>query len=714
MRILKKVFLKVNIEKIKYNFFVFDTETTCLEPQPKNFVFGVLYGFSFHKVIYSVEDFKTEFQKPMYRNKTIFAHNAEFDLLTIYGNIYKNLDNAAIFNGKFISCEKDNVTFADSMNIYPTSVKNIGKMIDLEKLDNFKISGEQLEKTNITEQDINYCKRDCEIVFKALLRIFENIGCIKLTLPSLSMINFRSNYLEKDLYFSKLVDEFFQSYYGGRTEAFFIGQVNGKVYDINSMYPYVMKTMKFPDIQGLKKEFNVTVKFLLYCLKHYEGLAKVQVKHKSSFFGYLPCKTKVNNFEKLVFPVGTFETTVNFNELRFAYESGIIEILKVHYVVYSNPVESPFKQFIEDNYQLRVKSTNDLDRLIYKLIMNSLYGKFGQKEKYKTTYYKNIPYDLIREHQDKNKFCEVKTFNKNRLDCYLITENPSQKNSYYAIPTYASYITSEARLLLLKNLLVNEKNSVLYCDTDSIFIGNPDGLFCGSVSDSLGDFKLECKTITQIRGLKNYTYQDENGKIFDVIKGISKNSRQSVDPLSGQTTFTTRKYYKTKQAIQQDKEAGQGYQIKKVLKNDYDKRLVLPSGHTLPLSLPLPVRVKGRAVRQTPGRIRDILRQYEPQNIRENIMYYLISGGKILSSDLKRHYKPGSPELRSKTLLFGSQKGCPMDLVYEHFDHSFGAENLPNFEFSDMVLDVINDYSSVWGMVETFEKNLHYERNYQD
>ena len=110
MRILRKAKVKDYMNKLKYNFFVFDTETTKLEPMPKNFVFGVIYGFNYQKVIYSVADFKKEFNHKRYENKFIFAHNAEFDLLTIFGNIIINIDNSAVFNGRFITAKYNKIT----------------------------------------------------------------------------------------------------------------------------------------------------------------------------------------------------------------------------------------------------------------------------------------------------------------------------------------------------------------------------------------------------------------------------------------------------------------------------------------------------------------------------------------------------------------------------------------------------------------------------
>src|SRR5690606_37551605 len=135
------------------------------------------------------------------------------------------------------SAKFNGITFGDSMNIYPASVKKIGELIGLPKYENSKISTENLTPDNIQDQDIIYCIRDCEIVFTALRRIFEMTGSIKLTLPSLSMYDFRTNYLQNKLFYSELIDDFFESYYGGRCEAFRIGKVNASVFDVNSLYP---------------------------------------------------------------------------------------------------------------------------------------------------------------------------------------------------------------------------------------------------------------------------------------------------------------------------------------------------------------------------------------------------------------------------------------------------------------------------------------------
>lgn len=581
MRVLRPTRISSKRGPIEKNFFVFDVETTKLEPIPKNFVFGVLYGHNFKKIIYSVEDFKNEFAKEKYNNKYIFAHQAEFDLLCIFGNIYTGLDRAAVFNGRFISAKHEKKTFADSLNIYPASVAKIGEALGFEKLSNEKIKKGGLRKTNITKKDIDYCIRDCKIVYDALLKFFELVGVIKVTLSSLVMFNFRNKYLPDNLYYSELNDEFYESYYGGRTEAFKIGKVEAEGYDINSMYPDAMRSIKFPDVKNLRKEIKVDVRYLHYLLKRYEGLAKVRIRHKETYFGYIPKRHEINKTTKLVFPVGTFSSIINFNELRFALNKNVIEILSVDYVVYSNSVDSPFKKFIDHNYDLKKNAANDLDELIQKLKLNSLYGRFAMKMKYTTTYYDLIPYDIIEELQETENFYQLKTFSQKRDDCFLITENEKFVNSFFAIPTYSSYITSAARIKILQSLLENENEKVVYTDTDSIFL---EGEFKGKISDKLGNWKREEKNVIEIRGLKNYSYSDQKGNTIDVIKGISKQAEKiKKGPDKGK--YKQVKFYKTKESLRRGKEAGKQFIQLKKLVHKYDKREVDIHGNTKPLKL---------------------------------------------------------------------------------------------------------------------------------
>ena len=247
MNDLKTLYKLEPKKKFQTDFFVFDVETKIkkdgkdiwgLSARPDSFVFGVVYGRNYCRVIHNLGEFKEEFEKPQYKGKFVFAHNASYDLGILYDNIYK-FDNKAIFNGKFIKASNGNAVFADSMNIYPMGLAKLGEHLGKSKGDILKekLAMEKPIEYPISSEMINYCIRDCEIVYDALVEMFMLVGDIKLTLASLSMSYFRRHHMHNNIIYNKrLVKYFFNSYYGGRTEAFKIGKTDAKVYDSNSNY----------------------------------------------------------------------------------------------------------------------------------------------------------------------------------------------------------------------------------------------------------------------------------------------------------------------------------------------------------------------------------------------------------------------------------------------------------------------------------------------
>lgn len=571
--------------KFQKNFYVFDTETKItkhgkdywgLRSRPDAFVFGVVYGYNYCRVIHSVRDFIDEFKHERYKNRLVFAHNAEYDLGVIFDNIYL-LDPKAIFNGKFISATNGNCTFGDSMNIYRFSVAKIGEIIGKKK-------GDELSKNidynipieyPISSEMINYCIRDCEIVWDALFEFFQMVGDIRLTQASLSMSYFRRHHLQRNIvYNTRLVKYFFNSYYGGRTEAFKVGTVNAAVYDVNSMYPDQMINSKFPDTRKLKRSSHLPINSFMHILDNYEGCALIHVTHKDHFFGFLPYKYD----KKLLFPTGSFSTWVNFPEIRLALEYGVIEIKDVQECIYAEPCKSPFKSFINTLYDLRKNCDNELQRTIYKLLMNSLYGKFAQRINTESRYIKNmqIQIDEIIKAQKSGLFIKLDVFNADRMDCFLVTQRRKVLEPSFSIPSYASYITSNARVKLLRFLLENENNLPVYCDTDSAFFNIDPNI---EDSNELGEWKKEDKTVTFIRGLKSYDFVIGDNK-FSKIKGVPKNA-EKID----ENTFQYINLIKTKEGLRRNIDSGEQAIRTKVLSNKYTKREILNDGWTKPIKL---------------------------------------------------------------------------------------------------------------------------------
>lgn len=588
-----------NLDKIRKKFFVFDCETFTRDARPEGFGVCCMYGLNYKKVFHTIEAFKEEVFSGAFRNKYIFCHWGEFDLNVIFGNIKKGLDREAIFNGsRFIIASKDKVMFADSTNIYPgTKVKQLGEILGIEKLEMDDRFGKG-KRFAVSEKEIEYCYRDCEIVWLALEKIFTTVQSVRPTLASLSLLYYQRFYMPFNFAYNKLSIRFFDSYYGGRVEAFHIGQTNSHKYDINSMYPYVMSYATFPNPKFVTVSQSKDVKSLMYDLKYYEGQATIKVKHKKNTFGFLPVKKD----SKLIFPNGTFSGTWCFPEIRLALKHKAIEILEVTEVLCSYPMESPFKKFSTELYQKRLSATG-IEKTNLKLILNSLYGKWGQREKFKEIYFEKMPLDFIDLLQENKIPYEIKTFNKDREDCYLHVFSPIKTNADYtkitidpdgfktkihSIPVFSSYITSYARCYLQENILKYKKYSLTYTDTDCIAAEKEIPL---KDSMELGEFKKEKEMLMAIYGNKNYE-EMKDGKIHRKIKGIPKTATNLANTFSIKTkiqnindSYEYSSMVKTKRAIRQDKTAGIWELTTKALTNNYTKRKVLKNGRTAPLWL---------------------------------------------------------------------------------------------------------------------------------
>lgn len=208
----------------------------------------------------------------------------------------------------------------------------------------------------------------------------------------------------------------------------------------------------------------------------------------------------------LVFPVGVFSGTWTGIELLKAEEVGtkILAIKKGIIFPYHGNL---FHDYIMRLYEIKKSSDRkSMWYLVSKLLMNSLYGKFGQSMKYKKFYMNPsssalenmIPYDL-----------ELGIFYRevNELKDFMI-------------PEIATFITSYSRLTLYKyfEMALNRGGKLYYCDTDSLITDVE--LLTGV---ELGEIKLEDKIK---RGIflapKLYAYESEDGSYEVKAKGFVK------------------------------------------------------------------------------------------------------------------------------------------------------------------------------------------------
>jgi hypothetical protein len=553
------------------DFYVVDVETRGLSARPESFIFGCVYGKDgFRKVFYDVKLLGQWLISKRNKGKYIFAHNAEFDFTTIFDNIILNLDRSAVFVGSTFICAKCNgVYFYNSLSILKSSVSALGKVLGIEKMgldDKFKRGD---KKISVTKEDIEYCFRDCEIVYDYLELIFNMTGKIKPTIASCAMEIFTTQFLQKKIKIHPLNENFRASYYGGRVECFSIGKVQGRKYDVNSLYPFVCSYMSFPNFEKLKKEINVDKRRFLYLLQNFEGQAEIEVIHKESFIGVLPYRRN----EEIVYPSGRYTGKWNFNEIRQALP--YCTIIKIKSVIFGERIKFKALANYMLEYYVKKNETDGAEKLIYKFLLNALTGKFAEKEHSNFMYFKDFYEFLQEETFFAGRQFEFHHFSKSREDFFVSFKNKQQKTRSWLIPTISSYITSEARAYMLP-FYIKHKRDIIYTDTDSIVMtGKLDSKYVGS---GLGMFKEEKEIVTKIIGNKHYLTKID-GKDYLYLKGIPK------DHIKKNDFYSFKKMTRTREALRRGTDAGIFIEIVKSLKHNYTKRKVLAKGKTKMIKL---------------------------------------------------------------------------------------------------------------------------------
>ena len=518
------------------------------------------------------------------RRKTclnIFSANIWFDLrvskllellLQCNFKIVKYFSNGKSFMIK-MRRDTESIRFINIQNIFPVSVKALGKIIGLKKLD---CDFEQCTPNEL----LTYCKRDTEIIYKTILFWLaflkqHDLGAFGVTLATQAFNAYRHRFMPVKIAIhdnTKTMALERAGYFGGRTECFFIGKVKSKktyILDINSQYPFVMKNNEYP--YQLKYFVNKTSPSSLYKM-----LDKYCIMANCNLDTDEPVYAKRHE-GKTVFPIGRFNTVLSTASFKHAFENNHIKEVFTAAVYLKHKI---FKKWVTELYKLRVRYIHEKNKtMVYmiKRILNSLYGKFGQKtdnlihehQCIDIAFYNNRIYDR----DEKKWYVETQVGNIKRL---FTSGGEDAFNSFTAI---AAHVTDYARLYLYQLIKQAGMTNVYYIDTDSLYT-NLKGykqLQEYIHKDKLGFLKLEKITSDLvIRGLKDYTI---DGKTK--IKGVPKKAKQI-----NENTYKTIMFPGIKTDLQN--KMSNNYQIHKVtktLKREYTKGIIQSSGRIIPFSL---------------------------------------------------------------------------------------------------------------------------------
>ena len=440
-------------QKRKRKIAVFDIETDpfLYGRAPQAFAIGYYDGETYRdfwgdNCIAEFLDFLAD-QPPCY----LYAHNGgRFDFYYIFQWIENPIK---IINGRIVSAKIGRHILRDSYAILPVPLSTFGKdVIDYRHF-------ERGERDVYRQEILRYLRRDCTSLRSAVSEFARRFG-INLTIGSVAIKE-----LERLHPFERRTESHdvkFRDYYsGGRVECFKSGVVKGKwkIYDVNSMYPFVMKTFNHPT--GRDYEFTTSLQEAFGSGKPF--FAEIEYEHNPRIrFGALAVKGK----DFVSYPGGHVRAFATSHEIRAGIECGAIPLDAYCHGAFVAVETLRFDRFVEFWNAEKIAAGDDVaKRTFAKLILNSAYGKFGSNP---------AKYRDWHIWRDGEPFPENPEWEVHSDYGFLsVLEKPATNapRAYLDVATAAS-ITGAARALLFRALCAASRP--VYCDTDSIVCENLD------------------------------------------------------------------------------------------------------------------------------------------------------------------------------------------------------------------------------------------------
>lgn len=328
----------------------------------------------------------------------VYIHNLKFDLGSFFYDRLELLRNEQIdfkfknwtFKGVYANTtflhmyhksSHKTVSLIDTSAFFYGSLKKNAEIFcpETPKLDSpDKLGSKRFKKTD--KKFIAYAWRDAEICYKIGLYIDGLHQEYEIpqtpSLPSMAQKIFRKNYMTQDIPQSPkpILYAALHSYHGGKNNITVPAGWYKNIYeiDINSAYPFAMSKMpSFYDLKLYKK-----IKPNVF-LKKYPSFGVYRISGRLK-----DCKYPVifsHNFKAEKNVVNRVWTTgFELNEALRSRELNLTEISGYCYNSEKDKNISPLKKFSEDFFVLKNQEKNPIKKMFYKILLNSLYGKFIQ------------------------------------------------------------------------------------------------------------------------------------------------------------------------------------------------------------------------------------------------------------------------------------------------------------------------------------------------
>lgn len=459
--------------------------------------------------------------------KHLVIHDSEYRIKPIMRN--NRVYEIAVYLGKkFLFCIRD------SLLILPNSLYTLAKNMCPELGTKGEIAHEEINQSNLLSQKaelLEYMKQDILLLGGVMLKAQDiywtsyKIDILsKLTMSSLSLAIFRTNYLDPAKWHihipNRNEDSFFRrGYYGGHSDVYIPFGENLHYYDVNSLYPFIMKSFPMPLGKPVWHS-HLQDQDLDNLFGFIEAYVECPSTISRPFLPYLCSRTNI-----LLFPTGKFSGVYYSEELKYARQIGY-KIIPISGYLFEQKNSSPFVDFVTDIFQNRQEAKregNDAMSYVYKILMNSLYGRFGinpkstiteigDQKRYNHILKKSefISGDILKEN------CYVIHYYSNTDEVSDLEWNPPKISAVQL----SAAVTACSRIHMYPYI---SREDCYYTDTDSVVLGSPlpDDVIS---STELGKFKKEYLAVKGIfLAPKSYFMMTDKGNIIK-HKGPAKES----------------------------------------------------------------------------------------------------------------------------------------------------------------------------------------------
>lgn len=486
----------------------------------------------------NIKDFIKSLES-LQKDVILYFHNLTFDgefiLWYLIRNNFKSCEEDDIDNYKYsfypiiddcgsmymlkIMFEKYSVEIRCSYKLFPKSIEDIGDMVGVEKL-NKTHNYDEIKNYNsineLPEEELNYISNDVTIMCR-LIKYLNSVGINAITMSSSAYKNWKKDkfFLCKYQLIKDENDEINEivrkSYRGGITKVNkkYAGQEIRDVmsFDVNSLYPSVMYDNPMPigmgKIYSSIKECKQDKRYL-YIVEVVVAYAKV----KDGFHSFIGNTSGFSYSRKYEYDDELFNKTLYLWDKEYELFNLIYENKSViSRVVGYKQANYVFKDYIDRWYNVKENAKTPAERQLAKLMLNSLYGKFGMNDN-RTS---KIPVD----------------YNEDGIIYKMI-----DKLSVYYDKKISSFITSRARVkyATMMNLC---GDLFIYGDTDSLYVKGKEipSQFKNIVDDKkMGYWKYEghYKRFKALKA-KCYIKELDNGVIERKIAGCPKEAVELID-----------------------------------------------------------------------------------------------------------------------------------------------------------------------------------------